>query len=496
MHTSPRWILLPLVVAVMLFAGGVADSGFVADDAFNLAEHANDGDWSGEWTTPTYLHAGGERGHIWRPLPAWVQHVAASTMGRTGSTFRGLNVVIHATNVLVMIAVARRLGASAAAAALAALFWTTHPVMPEAICWSSDIYDLMATTFAMLAVASVAAKSLPRRRIGIAAAVVAACLCKESSVALVPALALVAWTMHGRRSAGETGILGGAAVAAYAAMHGEITAQSYADVARDVPLKEALDALLMNVGWWIHAPSRAPMAHLFDRIIDRNEVLTGATVLAGMSVLVAHQVRHAPTRAGFLLAGLASAVLLSVPAAVGIPFIGVAPLRYAYAPMAVGLTVAAARWTREIPMPWVLAVLLVAGLGAARVSHRVPAFHDDASLWAAERSLEPANPYAAGNLARAMIGAGQSQAAIALWADAIERAPSNVRVFDKANERWLLAQTAFLKGRPDVSLQQTLRLLDESGEAAPAMAHCLHADSLDALGRHAEAADVAHLCEP
>ena len=130
------------------------------------------------------------------------------------------------------------------------------------------------------------------------------------------------------------------------------------------------------------------------------------------------------------------------------------------------------------------------------MSDRVPAFQSDASLWAAERALEPTNPYAAGNLARAMVGAGQSEAAVGLWADAIERAPSNIRVFDRANERWLLAQTAFLKGHPDVALEQTLSLLNESGEAAPAMAHCLHADSLDALGRHAEAADVAHRCRP
>ena len=69
-----RWTLIPLLVALALFAHAIPGAGFVADDAYNLAEHARHGDIAGEWSTPTYAHAGGARGHIWRPIPASLQH--------------------------------------------------------------------------------------------------------------------------------------------------------------------------------------------------------------------------------------------------------------------------------------------------------------------------------------------------------------------------------------------------------------------------------------
>lgn len=496
MRSPTFWIVLPVSIAVVLFIGGIAGAGFVADDAFNLARHANHGDLWGEWTTPTYAHAGGERGHIWRPIPAWTQHAAASIWGRTGSTFRAINLIIHAANVALLVVVARRLGASAPAAGVAALLWTTHPIMTEAVCWSSDVYDLMATMGCLGAVYAVTLNTRLHRVVAVGLTVLAACLSKESAMAILPGLLAVSAVVGGRSRTIETGLASGTTVAAYSQLHQQVTEQTYADVARNVPLMEAIDAFLMNVGWWAHPPARAPMAHLFDRTADYGEITMGAAVLVALSFGIAHWYRSNNARYVWLIAGVVAAAGLTIPAALGIPYIGVAPFRYAYTPLALGLCIAASATTGPIRSHWMVAVTLFALLGSVRIADRAPAFQNDSTLWSAELTREPTNPYAAGNLARAKVATGDTREAVTLWARAIETAPSGLKVFQRPTERWLLAQTAFLKGHPDVALLQTSLLLTESGEDAPPMAHCLLADSLDALGRHTEAEQAAQRCRP
>ena len=240
------------------------------------------------------------------------------------------------------------------------------------------------------------------------------------------------------------------------------------------------------------------MAHLFNQSTDQGEIWAGASTLVALSLLIAHQFRS-HDRALYLLLGGVSAILLLAPAAVGIPFIGVAPFRYIYLPMAVGLALAGGRWKGSVPRAWFIAIVLMSTIGSIRVINRVGAFQSDETLWATERALEPDNPYAAGGLARAWIGTGRHREAVDLWAKAADQVRPGIRVFDKANERWLLAQAAFLKDAPDVALDQVTKLLDEaksSGSPAPTMAHCLVADSLDAPGRHQEAELASVRCKP
>lgn len=189
--------------------------------------------------------------------------------------------------------------------------------------------------------------------------------------------------------------------------------------------------------------------------------------------------------------------ILLIPAAIGIPFIGVAPLRYIYMPMALFLTVSAATWPDAPRKRGSFMVFLFCALCAPTTAMRVSDFDNDLSLWSAELSAEPQNPYAAGSLARALIANNQADEGIAMWSEAIEKAPSGIRVFDRANEQWLLAQTAFMKGHPGTGLKQVTNLIDEAHQAGttpPVMAHCLKADSLDALGRNDEASVAAKLC--
>jgi len=491
-----RWTLLPILVALALFAHAVPDAGFIADDTFNLSEHARHGDIAGEWTTPTYAHAGGERGHIWRPIPASIQHIAAIGFGRSGSVFRALNLLVHLVNVWLVMLVARTWGAHFKTAALAGLIWTTHSSMPEAVCWNSDIYDLLATTVMLGGLTLIGQKPTVFYWPALALIALIGCLCKESGLALIPAFCILIAHRHGGRNGLKAAAALGLGGGVYWMWHRHITAQGYVDALVDGTATSILDAWLMAVGWIAYAPSRAPMAHLFDRIADAHEVWIGVGVVLLLCMCAADQYRRRPEQRVFALALVCTGILL-IPAAVGIPFIGVAPLRYIYMPFALLVAMGACTWASEPNRNWVVGLLFICTLGSTRILARVPAFHSDITLWSAELKAEPNNPYAAGSLARALIATGKPNEGIKVWAHAIENAPDGIRVFDRANERWLLAQTAFMKRRPGIALREVNKLINESNQkeqALPPMAHCLRADSLDALGRTVEASAAGRLC--
>lgn len=493
--------VLPLAIAAAVFLPAVLGAGWVADDAVNLATHAHEGDLAGEWTTPTYAHAGSGKGHIWRPIPATLQHLVALAFGRTAGAFRVLNVALHLGNIALLQWLCRRRGASALGAAVLALFFAVHPVTPDAVCWSSDVYDLAATTAVLGALGVALSRSpLVARAAGVALLTLIAGLCKESAVAVVPVVGIAA--ALGRDGwRGGLALLGasGLGAATYLGAHGAITAQSYAAAAGATALGDQLLAGLGAASWL--TPRRfggAPMAHLFDPT-ERIGPALGAITLGGFGVAAIAMWRRDRRAAIAAIAAGAAWALLLTPAAVGIPLIGVQAVRYAYLPLAATVLLAAsADGGAPARGPLAFAVAFAA-LGLVQTLPRTHAFMDDGSLWSAELEAEPDNAYAAGSLARWLLKTGEDERALALWTRAIDDAPAHLKVFDRDNERWLLAQAAFLRGRPDLSHTQVTALiasLTEQGRPVPGNAWCLKADSLDRLGRPDEAAEAATRCAP
>ncbi len=131
-------VLLPLALLTAIFVPPALRAGWVLDDDLALARHAHHGEPCGEWTHSTYGRSAGIDGLLWRPLPAFVQHLLALAAGRTPEVFRLLNVALHALVVLAAMRVARRAGAGAGAAALVGCVLVLHPVVPEVVAWSSD----------------------------------------------------------------------------------------------------------------------------------------------------------------------------------------------------------------------------------------------------------------------------------------------------------------------------------------------------------------------
>jgi len=468
----------------------------VLDDDLALARHAHHGEPCGEWTHSTYGWSAGIDGLLWRPLPAFVQHLLALAAGRTPEVFRLLNVALHALVVLAAIRVARRAGAGAGAAALVGCVLVLHPVVPEVVAWSSDVFDLALALVLLGAAARAPASVGIPRRVGEAFAFgLLACFCKESGTAAAPALAALAWAVAGWRAGLAAGAGAAAAAALFLQLHERVTGEGYGG-ATNGRLTDMALAGLDAVGSLPTLPARATAAHLFE---------PGALAAAPIGVFVlalfglaAWDLRgDRPARARWLAAVLGFGALLA-PAAPGIPYIGIQASRYLFVPLVWLLAVGAAPLERLASGRRAFALAVVAALlmWAPRTATRVYEFRDTPTLFSAELHVEPDNAYARALIARHRVVEGVApMASLAMWAEAVEVMPAALQVPNPRRERWDLAQAAFLNGAFPLALAQATRLRTEPGWR-PEQLSCLEADALDGMGRHDEASVAAVGCLP
>lgn len=489
-------VVCPFIVLAALFVPPALDAGWVLDDVRALSRHAHDGHPWGEWTHATYEWSSGDAGHLWRPLPAFLQHLAALAAGRTPATFRLLNVVLHAGVVLVVMGLVRRSAAGPGAAALAGTVLVLHPAVAEVVPWSSDVFDVMLALVLMLAATRAQAAASPTRRaVEAALFTLTACLCKESAATAAPALAAVAWAAAGWRAGVGAGLGSAVGAGSFLLLHGAVTGQGYGSAAAS-PLRDTLLAGLDTLGGLPTLPARATAAHLFEPGAAAAAPTGVAALLA--AALVGWLLRTDAAAQRRWLAAVVGFVALSAPAAIGIPFIGVQAGRYVFVPLVwlVGVgappLAAMAAGRRSAPLLVVAACML----WAPRTAVRVGEFQDNVTLFRAELRSEPDNPYARASVARHLVVAAiDGTGGLSMWAAALDDLPSGLRVPDARRERWDLAQAAFLAGAAPLALHQASRLRAEPGWL-PGQLACLEADSLDAMGRHEEAAHAALGCVP
>jgi protein O-mannosyl-transferase len=88
----------------------------------------------------------------WHPL-AWVSHMAdCSAYGLWPGGHHLTNVVLHAINALLVMAVMRSLGETLPVAAVVAGLFAVHPLRVESVAWVAERKDLLCGTFFLLAV--------------------------------------------------------------------------------------------------------------------------------------------------------------------------------------------------------------------------------------------------------------------------------------------------------------------------------------------------------
>jgi hypothetical protein len=170
-----------LVVAVTfaIYAGSL-HAGFVGDDFMilhRLRALAAPGD--------VLRFFRGEFFEYYRPL-AFVSHaVDWAIAGQQARQFHLTNVLLHATNAVLVLLIGRELSPRSIAGLVAALLFALHASNHEAVVWMSARFDLLATCFALAAIL-VMVRGGGGARVAAPVLFLGALLSKESAVALPP----------------------------------------------------------------------------------------------------------------------------------------------------------------------------------------------------------------------------------------------------------------------------------------------------------------------
>jgi hypothetical protein len=255
---------------------------------------------------------------------------AVLQLGAGFGTLHAINVTLHGLNSLLIVAVARRAGATTIAAATAGLVFLYWPTQIEAVLWTSGMFDVVMTTCVLGALLLTAPEAGMGSWVAGLASAVAALMSKETAVAL-PFL----WaTCYGPRLAGDIVpvrrvLLAGSAIIGVAACYFVwrvslgLPVTSVAFVSRYM-LKEQLSRTFGGLG--LPFVAETVSTHPFIA------VLMAAIVLL-LALAVSSNPRDESQRTAFQ--GLAWAMFASAPT-IGYLFIGtdLDGTRYLYLPCA------------------------------------------------------------------------------------------------------------------------------------------------------------------
>jgi len=200
----PQWWRHPALGAglVALFVYlPIVQYGFVRDDHQMIAENQfmlHPGYLLHMLLTDFWLSAGGQSG-LWRPLITLSYWVDGRLSGWQPGWFHAVNLISHvaATSLLALLLV--EIGAGAAAAWLASLWFAIMPVHVESVAWIAGRTDVWCAMFAFAALwmhergARAAGGRRVAWRTGAALAFTAALLCKEGAVPAAAVLAALVW---------------------------------------------------------------------------------------------------------------------------------------------------------------------------------------------------------------------------------------------------------------------------------------------------------------
>jgi len=132
-------LVLAFALAAMAPSIGTLGAAWLAEDAIVVARLSAEGPWS-DWNRPWF---GAEIVRFWRPLVSLTWWLQLVTTGLDPLALRAFNLALHAACALLAWGAARRLGAGAWAAALAALWVAWFPAQGGTVTWLSGRTDLL-----------------------------------------------------------------------------------------------------------------------------------------------------------------------------------------------------------------------------------------------------------------------------------------------------------------------------------------------------------------
>lgn len=185
---SVRGCVVAVVVVVATF-GVVVTFPFVDwDDALHLTDNVLTErplahGWRDLLLTPAFGY----------PVPFLVLSYAFQRLlfGLNPAGFHAVNLLFHAVNVVLLYALARRLGLKDTAAGAAALLFGIHPVVAEPVSWVTGHKDLLATCLVLVSLLVFVGKRSWKQIVLVSALGIAAVLTKPSAVC-VPVLLWIA----------------------------------------------------------------------------------------------------------------------------------------------------------------------------------------------------------------------------------------------------------------------------------------------------------------
>lgn len=192
--SSTLWAAIVLIAAIAVFAQTFVGVPLAWDDDLNIFgnPHFHDGQWAIFWKE--------SYGGLFTPLASSVWGILFRLGGGSAIPFHALNIFLHVLNTFLVWRLISALGHrwqfSQFAVAIAVAVFALHPLQVEAVAWLSGGRDLLATTFALLAIAAFFTR---RGNSGFAlstALFMAAMLCKPSAAVLPFAVGMVHWLLH------------------------------------------------------------------------------------------------------------------------------------------------------------------------------------------------------------------------------------------------------------------------------------------------------------
>jgi hypothetical protein len=431
----------------------------------------------------------GFKDRYYRPVVSFAYAAQYKLAGPQPIVYHTTNVLLHAACVALAFGwLRRRLGgtpSAAAGATLGAALFALHPTRVENVAWISGCTDLWMALF-LLGALHVWDVVAGRARAPATLALLAlAFLSKEAAVVVPALLALDLWLLG--RSERAAWRAWAALTAGFVAL---VVWRSFVLPLGPTGVRwsatEHLSAVLSSIG---HYARLVVWPHPFTFFVGRRvsdaqgehfapwSVALGALVLASTLALAAAakkrpSLRPALADLAWLLVGLAPVVNLRP---LGLPML--VSGRFLYLPLlgvaALVARAVAAAWEdngrrRVIATAAVGALALVAGAASTRDIEHVL---DDVALFSHERSLDPANLQATGELGRAWMREGRRGRALAVLLDGARSASQRpfVDVSELTNVN-LTAALAIVQGTPDADQETLARLrafYDDLDAAAP-----------------------------
>ena len=145
---SPALVLLgaSLLVALLIFAPSLGFPYLPLEDGAHVYANQRvlEGLGGGGWGQVFDAQP------VWQPV-TWMSHLVDSTFGGSVTGRRGMNLLLHLVNTILLFLVLRRGTGQAGAAAIAAALFALHPLRSEPVVWIAHRGALVVALFALLA---------------------------------------------------------------------------------------------------------------------------------------------------------------------------------------------------------------------------------------------------------------------------------------------------------------------------------------------------------